>query len=200
MRGTFKNWVRKVAGDTKALLNRRPAWESDPVIEAVTRLTEDLNKSYYQDTIAWNSRPKGYTERSVFSILAERMPEPVEETTSWDPQAMSDEAFVSREGAGSIATLRHTAEHKIVETEKDKKAWITAHADAFEDWEVKFQNTINAAFAEPLLKAITWAIEGEMAGVTEAPVKHIQWQDESPTGEINIAEWQHYHKFKEAFA
>jgi hypothetical protein len=82
-----------------------------------------------------------------------------------------------------------TAPDQIAETKADKEAWINAYTSKFDELQyLTLQNKIDAAFAQPLLKAMIWAIEGQMSGVSETAVQRIQLLDMEHTGEIKIDE------------
>lgn len=95
-----------------------------------------------------------------------------------DPASIPDDAFADSDGIGSMVALHHTAERQIVQTKTDVENWIHAYDGHAAYFAHQMQQKIDAAFAAPMMKAIMWALEGELAGVTgKAQVGSGSWME-----------------------
>lgn len=154
MRETFAKWFRKAHVALFDNVWQGVGSEKSPKISPQQL---EANRKHWMETRAWAARPKVVID-------------PV-----WvDPM----KADYGSEGIGSLATLWRTEENPIVQTAAEKAAWVHEYDSQVADWQRDFQNKINAAFAKPLMTAIMWALEGEMAKVSGgAQVETASWME-----------------------
>lgn len=159
MQATFGKWFRKV----------REAFEGPKMVSVGFGDPETINKNTLRANQLHAMEVQYMTARPVVDWV-----DPVE-------------ANYFDEGIGSITTLHHTAGDPIAETKSELHDWVHQYDDLTHY--TNFQRMIDAAFAKPLMTAIMWALDGEMAGVTgKAQVESASWMEH--TGEIDVAALQ----------
>lgn len=106
-------------------------------------------------------------------------------TIAYDPARRVDFEYSPSSPAAIAATAPDPALRTSAEIAAELYAWTHAHLAEFDQRFAAITRAANTALAPAMLKAITWAIEGQLSGVSGAG-RLMEWHTDTPTGEYPL--------------